>query len=494
MAATRRDRSALDQLAGRPGVLTPKDPGYTAYTGDVVMEGRPECVVRPKTEAEVAELVPFADDHRVSVTVAGGQTSLTGSSVAEEGLLLSTEGMDRLLNLDHDPETGGMTATAEPGILLGDFQRLLEAEGWFYPPDPTSRNEARLGATVATNATGEDTLLYGPTRRWIREVRAVCTSGKVRTLRRPPESRPAREKASPGYLLDSDEIDLLIGSEGTLAVVTRVTVDVIPLPVAVLSGLAFFPSLHAAMAFIVAARSAPGIDPRALEIMDRASLDLVRGNPEGITWPETAGAGVAFKQEYRDEREEQRVLAAWYDLVKVYVDGAPALLDHVLVMRERSDRERLRAFRHRIPSSLNEVLVRRQYEGAGKVGTDWWVPYRELPDFLGGWLRRAEAAGLRTVVFGHAGNGHPHVNFLPENLEEKRRAQALVMEMCREAVAAGGGVAGEHGLGKLKRDLLAVQYSTERIERMRDIKRRWDPHWVLGPGNLFASERGPTTE
>ena len=113
-----------------------------------------------------------------------------GEAWRTDGLLVALEKMDRLLDIRPDPETGGMVAVAEPGIFLGDFQRALEERGWFYPPDPTSRDEAQLGATVATNATGEDTLLYGPTRRWVRELRVVTADGTRRDLRRPRESRP----------------------------------------------------------------------------------------------------------------------------------------------------------------------------------------------------------------------------------------------------------------------------------------------------------------
>ncbi len=490
MIETGWEREALAPLRKRGLIIGPGDPGYAAYRGDVVLDGEPDGIARPAGEPELAEIVAHARAHRIPVTFAGGQTSLTGSSVAEEGLLLAVEKMDRILDIAPDPETGGMTATAEPGIFLGDFQRALLAEGWFYPPDPTSRNEARLGATVATNATGEDTLFYGPTRRWVRELRVVTASGEARVLRRPPESRPPEEKATAGYYAAEHEIDLLIGSEGTLGALTRITVDVIPRPEATFAGLAFFPSLETALRFTVAARRTEAVVPRALELLDRASLDLVGGNPEGIGWPPATGAAIAFKQDYRDEAERDRYLAGWLELLERVLTeaGSPELLDGVLVMDDRAGRDRLRSFRHRVPATLHERVEAFREQGGGKVGTDWWVPYAQIPDMLGGWRERLAASGLDTVVFGHIGNGHPHVNFLPRNGEEKARARELVLAMCREAVGRGGGVAGEHGLGKLKRDLLAVQYPPERIRAMREIKSRWDPAWILGRGNLFDPE------
>ncbi len=484
------DRSALADLDRRGLTIGPGDPGYSAYRGDVVLEGRPDAVARPKDEAEVREILAAASGGGVPVTFAGGQTSLTGASAAEEGILLATENLGRILDIAPDPKTGGMTAVAESGIFLGDFQRALEREGWLYPPDPTSRNEARLGATVATNATGEDTLLYGPTRRWVRGLRVVTAAGETRELRRPPGNRPPEEKATAGYYDASDEIDLLIGSEGTLAAITRVTVDLVPLPPGYFAGLAFFPTLLDALRFTVAARRDPRLTPRALELLDRASLDLVGENPEGIRWPGATGAAIAFKAEYRDGEDRDRALAAWLDLLETRLAeaGAPDLLDQVVVADDPAGRNRLRAFRHRIPSALNEKVAAFREQGGGKAGSDWWVPYPRIPDFLEGWRRRLAESGLEAVMFGHIGNGHPHVNFLPRTGGERERARSLIREMCREAVALGGGVAGEHGLGKLKRGLLAVQYPEERIRAMREIKSRWDPGWILGRGNLFEPE------
>jgi FAD/FMN-containing dehydrogenase len=450
--------------------------------------------VRPRSEADVIDVLRFAHGNGIPVTAAGGQTSVTGSSVAQGGILLATEGMDRLLDIGAHPVTGRTVAVAEPGIFLGDFQRTIEDAGWFYPPDPTSRNEARLGATVATNATGEDTLLYGPTRVWIRELRVVRADGTVRTLTRGAGDRPSAEKGGAGYYLAAaGVIDHVIGSEGTLAVVTRVTVDLVPRPPACLAGIAFFPSLETALAFVAGARTAPDLRPRALELLDAASLALVRDNAEGFRWPEAAGAAIVFKQEYADDRERERVVSGWLALLERILAGSPDgdWVDHVLVTEDSAGLERLRAFRHRVPASVNERLQTLKAAGGGKVATDWWVPAERIPRFLPDWTRRIAEAGLDALVFGHIGNGHPHVNFLPRSPEETERARGLVRDMCREAVALGGGVAGEHGLGKIKRDLLAIQHPRERIQAMVDIKKAWDPRWILGRGNLFdPSEAG----
>jgi glycolate oxidase len=480
----------LSGLPPRVSVVRPDDPGYSAYRRDVVLEGHPDAVLRPRSEAETKDVLRWAGGAGIPVTAAGGQTSLTGSSVALDGILLATEKMDRFLDLVPDPATGVMTAIAEPGIFLGDFKRILEREGWLYPPDPTSENEARLGATVATNATGEDTLRYGPTRRWIRELRVVKADGEAVTLRRSPGNRPPEEKATAGYYPAREPIDLVIGSEGTLGIVTRVTVDLVPLPPGMFAGAAFFPTLDAALRFVVSARRSERVVPRALELLDRGSLDLVEGNPEGIAWPEGTGGAILFKQEFRDEAERDRFLEGWLSLIEGALPaGAGEYLDRVLFFESGKDRRRLREFRHRVPARLNECVEGFREAGGGKLGTDWWVPYERLPEFLGGWMARIAQAGLEAVAFGHVGNGHPHVNFLPRDRVRLDRARDLVPAMCREAVALGGGVAGEHGIGKIKRALLGIQHDARRIEAMRAIKSAWDPGWILAPGNLFEPPR-----
>jgi FAD/FMN-containing dehydrogenase len=472
----------LDALPPALSILRPGEPGISAYRSDVVLEGDPDAVLRPRSEAEVADILRWADDRGIGVTPAGGQTSLTGSSVALDGVLLATERMDRLVDVGRDPETGEMRATAEAGIFLGDFQRALEADGWLYPPDPTSRNEARLGATVATNATGEDTLLYGPTRRWIRELRVVRAGGSVVTLRR-GGAPPREEKGSAGFDPAAEPMDWVIGSEGTLGVVTRVTVALAPLPAGTVAGLAFFPSLRGALEFVSAARNAPGITPRALELLDRGSLDLAGDRSEGIHWPPETAAAILFKSDLEAPHDRDRVLEAWLALLGRWLSAA--FLDRVLVFATGSERERLRAFRHHVPARLNERIAGFRGAGGGKVGTDWWVPYPELPDFLERWMGRIAEAGLEAVVFGHAGNGHPHVNFIAFDADRLRRARELAVAMCREAVARGGGVAGEHGIGKLKRELLGIQHDAARIEAMRAVKADWDPRGIMAPGNLF---------
>ena len=440
-------------------------------------------MVRPAGVEEIQSVLAYAWEHGVPVTVAGGLSGLAGGAVAEGGILLTTAKLKNPLQVEV-VDSDRARVRAGVGWLLGDLQREVEKAGWLYPPDPTSRNEAFLGGTLATNATGEDTLLYGPTRRWVEALEVVAADGKRHTVTREREA-PREEKATAGYFLGGEPIDWFIGSEGTLGVITEAVLRLCRIPSRVFSGLAFFPTLSAGLDFVVRARDDSAVTPRALELMDGPALELVSDNPEGVKWPSGTAAAVLFRQESPDGSD---LLESWLRVVSEAADGRDEWTDAVLLFETRRDQERLREFRHRIPAALQEKAAKLRDQGGAKVGTDWWVPYRSLPGMLGRWVSRLqEEEKLDTFVFGHAGNGHPHVNMMAQNRDQTGRARELVLSMCREAVELGGGVAGEHGLGKLKRDLLEIQYPGG-TAAMKDLKRQWDPRWILGRGNIVPSE------
>ena len=476
-----------DALSSLPGAIAKGGSGWASYRGDAVLEGSPDLILRPKNQSDLVHILRTAHASQQPVTVAGGQSGLAGGAVAEDGVLLSTERLADPIRLEESSQ--GMTAVIPAGWFLGQAQEWLEGQGWFYPPDPTSRDEARVGGTVATNATGEDTLLYGPTRKWVKALRGVTACGEEFDLERtqPP---PSEEKATAGYFMHGEPIDLLIGSEGTLGVISEVVVKVIPKPEGVFAGLAYFSDLLTALKFVVAVRQDSRVHPRALELFDRPALDLAAGNPEGIRWPDSAGAAICFKQELVHGPPDS-ALEPWLDLAldvsRDHPQG-PALCDQMTVVVDSSGLKRLRSFRHHIPASLHELAAPFREAGGAKIGTDWWVPYEHIPDMLEKWRLTLMDSGLDAVMFGHIGNGHPHVNMLAKNAEETALARKLVLDMCRDAVALGGGVAGEHGLGKLKHQLLEIQYPGG-LAKLQEIKSQWDPNWILGGGNLFPKKQ-----
>jgi FAD/FMN-containing dehydrogenase len=277
---------------------------------------------------------------------------------------------------------------------------------------------------------------------------------------------PATTKNTAGYYLrpDADYLDLFIGSEGTLGVITAAELALLPAPATLTAGVLFFDSENAALDAVGELRAAVAI--RMIEYFDAASLELLRSRFAEI--PADAGGALLVECEGSD--------TDWF---------AGDYREESWIALNASDRERFRQFRHALPEAVNDLMRRR---GLMKTGSDYAVPIdcnREMLAIYRAVLGR-EFPG-QYVIFGHIGDAHLHVNILPAGNAEWARAQELMLQFARDAVRLGGTVSAEHGLGKRKRALLRIQYSDEEIEKMKDVKRRLDPQWLLGRGNLFDS-------
>lgn len=476
----------IQAIPFRHEMISRGDDRITPYLSDTLMRGDPDLVYRARDLKDLREILRYCHENRIPVTFCGNRTSLTGASVATEGLLVSVESWDRLLDLRINSKTGRSQAIVQPGILLGDLQRHLAQEGFFYPPDPTSRNEAQLGGTVGTNATGEDSLLYGPTRRYVSGLKLLLADGReLEMIRQQPYRGPTKNRA--GYCLERDPIEKFIGSEGTLALITEVTVDLLPAPREHFQAWAFFPDLDSALEFVVAARGREGIQPRSLELMDHLSLTIIARQERAPEIPQRAHCAISFKQEYSNSRDQEILMGRWLDLIREILERKDErdLLDAVVVACDATSQERLRILRHAIPSTINEEASRYVAEGGGKISTDWWVPLPHLRKVMKEVFEESDASGVPYLAFAHIGNGHPHLNYVARNSAEMKKAQEILIRQCRRAAACGGGVAGEHGLGKLHRHLLPLQCSPSEIRKMREIKNTYDPHNILGRGNIF---------
>ena len=425
--------------------------------------GSAEKIFLPRSEAEVAEILREATAQRKPVTIAGAGTGVTGARVPHAGWLLCLEHLARIDVFDG-------YAICGPGVLLRDLHAAV-APRQFYAPDPTEAG-ASVGGSIATNASGSRSFLYGATRRHVRALRVLLMDGSPLELRRgekppfdlPSVPAPATTKNTAGYYLrpDADYMDLFIGSEGTLGVVTEAELALLPAPKDLFTGVLFFESDKSALESVDAWRPVAGL--RMLEYLDAGSLDLLR--PRFPEIPSEARACVLIESENDDWLDESNAMeASWF------AAGA-------------ADRERFRRFRHALPEAVNDLVRRRNLT---KMGSDYAVPLtrnREMLEIYRHTLDREFPA--RYVIFGHIGDAHLHVNILPANEEEWKHAAVLMTEFARQAVALGGTVSAEHGLGKRKRHLLEIQYSAAEVEKMKDLKRRLDPRWLLGPGTLFA--------
>jgi FAD/FMN-containing dehydrogenase len=432
--------------------------------------GIADKILAPRDEAELARILAEANQARIPITVIGAGTGITGGSVPNGGWAVSMEKFRRL-------EVHPGFAIAGAAVPLTELQAEAGKTRQFYGPDPTEWT-ASVGGTINTNASGSRSFRYGSTRKHVLACRAVFMDGSLREFESgqpvdfpvPATPIPATTKNSAGYQLrpGMDWIDLLCGSEGTLAVVTEARLRLLPKPERTLSGVVFFPTDDAALEAVDAWRGVPG--QRMIEYVDDASLNLMRDSYPEI--PVEAAAGLMIEQEDPDIDE-------WASRL----EKAGALLDSSWFGETDRDRERFRRFRHALPERVNETVIRR---GFMKLGTDYAVPLhrnREMIRFYREQL--AESYGGGYVIYGHIGDAHVHVNMLPATEEENAAGNALLKVFARKAVELGGTVSAEHGLGKRKAYLLCLQYTPEQIEAMKKVKRRLDPNWLLGPGNLF---------
>lgn len=437
------------------------------------IEMLPEAAARPHSRDEVVEIMRRAAADRMPVTAAGGQSSMTGGSISDRGMILSLRAMDRIIDIDRS----AMTATVEPGIGVAELKRRLAAEGLLFAPDPTSEEEACLGGAIACNASGARSLRYGATRRHVVGLTVVLASGEVVEVK-----RSVVEKNTVGYLAVQDPIDWFIGSEGTLGVVVAATLSLLPLPERV-TGLGFpFESQADAFAFVRAARAAMHqgtISPRCLEFLDVRSLEIVRTQEGGNGW--LGEAFIYTEQEHAGDSELD--FDAWLQLAEFN----RARTDDVLVFDNDAAIRTARLVRHAVPVTMLERGNAFSGDGGRRIATDWAVPYLQLERALGIAREAAERHGVALpTVYGHSGNGHPHQDYVARNHDEARVVEQVISETLAEVLAMGGTVAAEHGIGKIKRGWLPLQFTAMQLDMMRAIKRSLDPDGILAPGNILA--------
>jgi glycolate oxidase len=454
-----------------------EDPEVRAsYAADASGLSRvPDAVARPETEEEVADLVRRCAAAGVALTPQGLRSSTTGSSVAAEGLALSLERMERVLEIDPQRRV----AIAEPGIVLGELKQAVDRAGLFYPPDPTSEGECALGGTVATNASGSRTYRYGPTRAYVRALRVVLADGSATEIRRVQANKNAA-----GYFGFQDPIDLWIGSEGTLGVITRIELDLLDRPPGFYGVFAFFPGWEEAIDFVLRSdleRRTGRVLPRCLELFDGSALAIAEPEASGLKVPAGAGAAVFFEEEGRPEDAADSA-ERWLSLI----EGSRGLADATLLAQTDAEKAELRRMRHAIPAGMNERGARAVRSGGRKVSTDFAVSLESLPVLMrDSYAIARETFGGLVVAYGHVGNGHPHFNLLAEDAEQLARAEEAAHRMARRALELGGTLSAEHGIGKLKRVLFRELTPGWAYEGMRALKAVLDPKGIFSPGNLF---------
>jgi FAD/FMN-containing dehydrogenase len=427
---------------------------YSADVSGLVMH--PEAVARPKTSDEVVEIIRQAASKKTPVTAAGSQTSTTGASITDRGILLSLRAMDRIIDVD----VANRIAIVEPGVLLGDLNRSVATHGLHFAPDPTSMDDVTVGGAVACNASGARSLLYGTTRAHVRALHVVLANGNVVEVR-----RSGLEKNTAGYHFAQEPVDWFVGSEGTLGVIVRAEVTLTPLPERVI-GLAIpCADETSALDLVVAIRESAELRPRCIEYFDEMSHQIARQKSGALLYVEDVGDPEKWVEFIEHQGAGNEDIAVF--------EGDTALRD-------------ARTFRHAVPATMNERGAARRGYGGRKVSTDWAVPYRSLASTIAEARRLVDEAGLsQPAIYGHAGNGHPHENFVAADADELHRIEGVVEATLRFVVEQGGTVAAEHGIGKLKRRWLCLRATELQLAAMRAMKRELDPDGLMAPGNIL---------
>ncbi|HEV7387503.1 MAG TPA: FAD-binding oxidoreductase [Gemmatimonadaceae bacterium] len=429
----------------------------------------PELVARPDSIEEVVEVVRRAAADRIAITCAGAQTSTTAASITDRGILLSLRSIAGV-TLDAEAKT----ITAGPGALVGDIKRTAAAAGLLFAPDPTSEEESTIGGAIACNASGARTFKYGATRQHVQSIRVVLANGDLKTFR-----RSNLEKNTVGYSFAHDPIDWFIGSEGTLGIVVEAELSLLPLPTHVVGLAVFFRTEADALKFVIAARESRTVAPRCIEYFDDQAIAIARGSTSGANIPAASTAMVYVEEEIMDDPDSS--LGRWSDLLEATApDFEPLVFDGEARLRDA------RQMRHSIPSTMNERGAKYFRSGGRKVSTDWAVPYARLGEAIERARQIAVALDIAPpVIYGHAGNGHPHQNFVARDEGELATIERAVEDTLRHVITLGGTVAAEHGIGKLKRRWLPLQMNALQIAIMSAVKKELDPDGLLAPGNIL---------
>jgi glycolate oxidase len=434
------------------------DPGKLVPFGRDATEllQQPDLVVEPVSAGQIQRLLRLANAYRFPVTPRGLGTGLTGGAVPVlGGVLLSLAKMNRILSIDSD----NLIAVVEPGVITGDLRKAAQSKRMFYPPDPASIDTCSIGGNAATNAGGASCIKYGTTRNYILGVEVVLPSGEMI-----PAGVQTR-KGVVGYNL----AQLLIGSEGTLGIITRLYIRLIPLPPAVMTLVALFPNLRTTMRAVKALLTS-GYLPSAVEFMDHQCMELVgdllpfAGVEAGKTFllVETDGAPKVIRREI----EQMGQICLDHEAAEVFL--AP----------DSNKRAQMWEVRR-------QVSLRIEERSPLYIPEDVVVPLGCIAEFIEKLPDLATFFGMKIYSFGHAGDGNIHLNITAGSRDELQRIEEGIEVILKLVLSMGGTISGEHGIGFVKKRLLPLELPPESIRLQKEIKRIFDPNLILNPGKLF---------
>ena len=418
----------------------------------------PDAVALPVTREQVVALVRACRAHRVPIVARGRGTNTTGAAVpVAGGVVVSFERMQRILDI----RPGDRCAVVEPGVLNGDLQRALAPHGLFWPPDPTSADYSTIGGNLACNAGGPRAVKYGASRDNVLALTAVTGAGELIVC------GSATTKGATGYDLQR----LLIGSEGTLALIVEATLKLTPSPPQHRALRAIYRDVASAAAAIARLMAQP-VTPSMLEFMDGDCVRLAR-DVGGADLPSDAGALLMIEADGDADTLPHAIEA----LARAAEGDGLVSLDDAA---DDSARAKLWAARKALSPALRTLAP-------GKINEDVVVPVSRIPDLVAGVQALAREFALPIVTFGHAGNGNLHINVLfdPADATQSQRAHAALARVFALALSLGGTLSGEHGIGMMKREFMPQAIGAPTLALMRQLKAVFDPDGILNPGKLL---------
>lgn len=439
-------------------LLTEREETESYRSDDSRIQGPPPvAVVLAESTEHIRTCLEIAHETGVPVTPRAGGSGRTGGAVPLcGGIVLATQGMNSLIEIDRNE---GL-AVVEPGLLLADLHQAVEAEGWFYPPDPNSAKLCCLAGNLAENAAGPRAFKYGSTRDYVLGVETFLTQGQQFFSGR------RTKKGVTGY----DLVSLLVGSEGTLAVFGNITLRLIPRPEGLMTLLVLF-SQRAQAANAVQAILRERLTPRCLEFLDEKTLSVVRQH--GYPLPEQAASLLLIEVDGSESECERQA-----ELIGNICSEQGAL--EVSVATTESARKRLWELRQQMSFA---VRARARH----KISEDVVVPRMRLTELLEAVERIGDTHRIDALAYGHAGDGNLHVNFLWNDEEEVPRVHQAIAELFQTTIELGGTLSGEHGIGILKAPYLPLEQPASLIALQKQIKQQFDPRGVLNPGKIFPT-------
>jgi glycolate oxidase len=441
-------------------ILTEPEETYCYGFDASRMKGTPDAVVKPVSTDEVSSIASFALKNKIPIVPRGAGSGMTAGAVPmKNSIIVSVESLNRIIEIDEN----NLVAVVEPGVINSDFQKELESRGLFYPPDPSSMKFCTLGGNVAENAGGPRAVKYGVTGDYVLGLEIVLANGTILT------TGVKTYKGVVGY----DLTRLLVGSEGTLAMITKIFFRVLPLPEETMTLLCSFTRTKwagAAVSKITASR----IIPRVLEFMDHNTIQAVENyKPYGLPRDIEALLLIEVDGQHKKTNEDAEKVASI----------CTSLGADVKVAEDNFSKQRLWEARRAISPALYQVAPT-------KINEDIVVPRSRIPDMLEFLEDIANRFRIKIVNFGHAGDGNIHVNIMTDknNSEEYQRAQDAVKVIFEGTIKMGGTLSGEHGVGLTKAPYIGMELPPENISIMKAIKKVFDPENILNPGKIFPPD------